>query len=262
MSQTRGMSVRTYVVTGSGSGIGAATAARLRDRGHRVVGVDLHDADVTADLATEEGRASMIASVGATTGGAIDAAIACAGIAHDDPLTVRVNYFGAVATLAGLRPLLAASTHPRAVAVSSVALMQSVDDDIVDACLRGDEERAATAAEGKGFLIYASTKRALARWVRRTAPSEEWAGHGIPLNAVAPGVVTTPMTAPLLDDPTWLEIVDNSVPMPLGGHAGPEDIAAALDWLASPDNTKTTGQVLFVDGGADAVLRGDDVWPT
>jgi NAD(P)-dependent dehydrogenase (short-subunit alcohol dehydrogenase family) len=226
------------------------------------VGVDLRDAEVTADLATADGRASMIAGVGATAGDTVDAVIACAGIASDDPLTVRVNYFGAVATLDGLRPLLANSAHPRAATVSSVALLQSVDDDIVGGCLDGDEERAVNAAEGKGFLIYASTKRALARWVRRTAPTDPWARAGITLNAVAPGVVLTPMTAPLVDDPTWLEIVDNSVPMPLGGHARPEEIAALLDWLTSPDNSKTTGQVIFVDGGADVVLRGDDVWQT
>ena len=89
----------------------------------------------------------------------------------------------------------------------------------------------------------------------RMAPTAPWAGAGIPLNAVAPGVVTTPMTAPLLDDPTWHEIVDDAVPMPLGGYAGPDEIAAVLDWLTGPDNTKVTGQVIFVDGGADAVLR-------
>ena len=72
----------------------------------------------------------------------------------------------------------------------------------------------------------------------------------------------TPMTEPLLGDPTWREIVDESVPMPLGGYARPEEIAALLDYLTSPDNTKVTGQVIFVDGGADTVLREDDIWAT
>jgi hypothetical protein len=70
------------------------------------------------------------------------------------------------------------------------------------------------------------------------------------------------MTAPLLDDPTWHEIVDDAVPMPLGGHARADEIAPLLDWLTGPDNTKVTGQVLFIDGGADAVLREDDIWST
>ena len=44
-------------------------------------------------------------------------------------------------------------------------------------------------------LIYGTTKRALAGWIRRNAPTDEWAGAGIPLNAIAPGVAETPMTA-------------------------------------------------------------------
>jgi len=255
---------RTYVVTGSASGIGAATAQRLRDDGHRVVGVDLHDADITADLATNEGRLSLVDRVRDATGGQVDGVVAGAGISSGDPVTVSINYFGAVATLEGLRPFLGQSTQPRAVTITSVAQLQSVDDDIVDACLRNDEAAAlaAAAAENKGVFVYASSKRALARWVRRTAPTEAWAGAGIPLNAVAPGVVTTPMTAPLLGDATWREIVDDAVPMPLGGYARPEEIAGVLTWLTSPDNTKVTGQVIFVDGGADTVLRSDDIWTT
>lgn len=256
------MSERTYVVTGSASGIGQATTKRLMDAGHHVIGVDLHDADVVADLATTAGRRALVDGVQAATGGRVDAVIASAGISSGDPITVSINFFGAVATLEGLRPFLTESEHARAVTISSVALLQSLDDDIVDACLRDDEPAAVAAAEGKGVFVYPSTKRALARWVRRTAPTEAWAGAGIPLNAVAPGVVATPMTAPLLDDPTWREIVDDAVPMPLGGHAQPEEVAALLDWLTSRDNTKVTGQVVFLDGGADAVLRPHDVWAT
>jgi NAD(P)-dependent dehydrogenase (short-subunit alcohol dehydrogenase family) len=256
------MSERTYVVTGSASGIGAATAARLQAGGHRVVGVDLRDADVIADLATKKGRRTLVDQVRAATGGHVDGVIACAGISSGDPVTVSINFFGSVATLLGLRPFLAQSEAPRATTICSVALLQSVDDDIVDACLRDDEAVACAAAEGQCVFVYSSTKRALARWIRRTAPTAPWAGAGIPLNAVAPGVVTTPMTAPLLDDPTWHEIVDDAVPMPLGGHARADEIAPLLDWLTGPDNTKVTGQVLFIDGGADAVLREDDIWST
>jgi NAD(P)-dependent dehydrogenase (short-subunit alcohol dehydrogenase family) len=256
------MSERTYVITGSASGIGAATAKRLVDSGHRVIGVDLHDADVIADLATRQGRTALVDGVRDATGGRIDGIIAGAGISSEDPVTVSINFFGAVATLEGLRPFLAASEHPRAATICSVALLQSLEDDIVDACLRDDEDAAVAAAHGKGVFVYPSTKRALARWVRRHAPTDAWAGAGIPLNAVAPGVVTTPMTAPLLADPVWHEIVDDAVPMPLAGYAEPEEIAPVLDWLTSPDNTKITGQVLFVDGGADAVLRTHDIWAT
>ena len=56
--------MKTYVVSGSASGIGAALTARLRGDGHAVVGVDLHDAEVTADLATAAGRAAAVALAG------------------------------------------------------------------------------------------------------------------------------------------------------------------------------------------------------
>jgi enoyl-[acyl-carrier-protein] reductase (NADH) len=48
--------------------------------------------------------------------------------------------------------------------------------------------------------------------------------------------------------------------MPLAGHARAEEIAPILAFLAGPECRHVTGQVLFVDGGADAVLTGDDIW--
>ena len=98
--------------------------------------------------------------------------------------------------------------------------------------------------------------------MRREAPSGRWAGAGVALNAVAPGVVATPLSAPVLEDPELRPLVDEAVPMPFGGIAAPRHVAEAIAFLASPDTLRVTGQVLFVDGGTDAVLRGDDVWQT
>lgn len=256
---------RTYLVTGAASGIGKATAALLRERGHAVIGADLKDSDISADLSTAEGRAELATCARELTGGHLDAVIACAGIAHFDPLTIKVNYFGAVATLEGLRPLLAAGTDPRAVVIGSIDSVHPTDSAIVEAALAGDEDAAVTAARaavdrGEGHLAYSSSKAAVSRWVRRSAITEDWAGAGIPLNAVGPGVIITPMTQPLLDDPEMRKLVEQSVPMPLHGHARPEQIAPLIAWLTSPENTHVTGQVVFVDGGADAVLRGDRTW--
>ncbi len=256
---------RTHLVTGAASGIGRAVAARLRDRGHTVIGVDLKGADITADLATAEGRTALVARATELSGGRLDAVIACAGTAAFDPLTIRVNHFGAVATLEGLRPLLAASDAPRAVVVSSVASIHPADEALVEAALSGDEDAAVTAAQaavdrGEGRVIYGSSKQSVARWVRRTAATEDWAAAGITLNAVAPGTVVTPMTRPMIDDPRTRAVVDGAVPMPLNGHAAPEQVAPLLEWLTSAENTHVTGQVVFVDGGADAVLRGDRTW--
>lgn len=251
--------MRTYVVTGSASGIGAATAERLSTAGHRVIGVDLRDADVTADLSTVDGRGGMVDGVSAITR-EIDAIVACAGISADGPATIAVNYFGAVATLEGLWPLLAGSAAPRAVVIASVASILGAEADVVDACLSGDEPAALDRMGANPAMAYLTSKTALARWVRRTAPTPPWAGAGIPLNAIAPGTVRTPMTAELLAVDGGQEMVDAAVPMPLNGHAGPEHIAPLLEFLASAENTHVTGQVVFVDGGADAVLRGDRTW--
>ena len=251
---------RTHLVTGSASGIGQATADALREAGERVITLDLHSADVVADLSTPDGRRTGVDGVIAAAGGSLDVIIASAGTAEMTGMTMRVNYFGTVALLEGLRPLLASSPTPRAVVISSVGILFSTIDAAVVACLAGDEEAAVAAAETSPILAYPSSKRALARWVRRVAPSAAWAGAGIALNAIGPGVVETPMIQALLDDPAGIEMLDSGVPMPLSGHSRPAQIVPALMFLTSAENTLITGQMLFVDGGADSLIRGDDIW--
>ncbi|MBN9630364.1 MAG: SDR family oxidoreductase, partial [Actinobacteria bacterium] len=80
------------------------------------------------------------------------------------------------------------------------------------------------------------------------------------LNAVAPGTVITPMTADLLKTPEGAAMVDAAVPMPLNYHQPPESVANLLIWLTSVENSHLAGQVIYDDGGADATLRGDDIW--
>src|SRR6188474_1717465 len=133
---------RTYVITGAASGIGAATAALLAADGHRIISVDLHDADVCVDLATTAGRIQLVDDVRRVSDGRIDALIAAAGTATQGNTDIKVNYFGAVATLDGLRPLLAAGNAPRAVAVASYAVIRPHSEELVAACLDGDEDAA------------------------------------------------------------------------------------------------------------------------
>lgn len=258
---------RTYVVTGAASGIGQATAALLRKRGARVIGVDVRSVDVVADLSTHQGRQDAIDGILCEAGRRLDAVIANAGLASPSPATVAVNYFGAVELLIGLRPALAAARDPRAVVVSSMATLMPVSAELVDACLAGDEAvalKVAAELEAAGpqaaSKIYPSSKRALSRWVRREAASPRWAGCGIPLNAVAPGIVETPMVAGLMSDAATREATDAMVPMPLGGHLQVGPVASLLAWLASEENTHLCGQTVYIDGGSDVVLRGDDVW--
>jgi NAD(P)-dependent dehydrogenase (short-subunit alcohol dehydrogenase family) len=258
---------RTYAVTGSASGIGQATAALLRRRGHRVIGVDLRCGDVVADLSTPQGREEAVEGVLDECGGRLDGVVANAGLALPVAATVAVNYFGTVALLDGLRPVLAASRAPRAVATSSMATLMPVHAPLVEACLAGDEDLAMSLAADleahgpeAGAVLYPSSKRALSRWVRRHAPTPRWAGCGIPLNAVAPGIVRTPMVADLIATDAGREALAGVVPMPLNGYLEPEQVAALLAWLVSEENTHVCGQTVYVDGGSDVVLRGDDVW--
>lgn len=258
---------RSYVITGAGSGIGLATAELLRERGATVIGVDLKGAEVEADLSTREGRSAAADAALAAANGTIDAVIACAGISAPIPLTASVNFFGVTEFLDHLAPALARSASPRAAVVSSMASLQANSAEQVDAMLAGDEALtvqigAALAAKGPqaGYLNYPSSKRALSRWVRREAIAPRFAGAGIPLNAVAPGTVVSPMTEKLLATPEGRAMVDANVPMPLNGHSDAIVIARLLAWLTSEENTHTTGQVIYTDGGADASLRGDNIW--
>ena len=258
---------RTSVITGAASGIGKATKELLEQRGERTIGVDIHDAEVVADLSTAEGRTALVDAVRKASGGGIDAVYAVAGLALPAPATVAVNYFGTVATLEGLRPLLAGSAAPRAVAVSSMAALLGSDGELVSLLTAGDEPAAMARAEvmtkelaTMGQLIYASTKLALSRWVRRRAATAEWAGAGIPLNAVAPGVIATPMTSNLIATEEARASLLKVVPMPLNGIAEPIVVARLLAWLNSEENTHLCGQIVYVDGGSDVVIRGDSVW--
>jgi len=257
---------RTFVVTGAASGIGKTTAELLQSRGETVIGVDLRGTDVNVDLTTAEGRTALVEQVREKSGGKIDGILAIAGLAHPIPATVGVNYFGMVATLEGLRPLLEGSDAPRAAGVASMASLNPVDDELVAAMTAGDEAAALARAEilagdeSTGYLIYGSTKKAFAQWIRRTAPTDDWAAAGIPLNAIAPGVIVTPMTAPLLETEEGREQIRAGVPMPLNGFAEPIVPARLLAWLVSEENSHLCGQVVFIDGGSDVVIRGDSTW--
>lgn len=256
--------MRTIVVTGSASGMGAATRRRLEAAGERVIGVDVRDAEVVADLGTEDGRDQAIDAVVSVSGGRLDGLVTCAGIGgrSDRPgsLVVSVNYFGTVALLDGLRPLLARGARPAAVAISSnsTTTQPGVPRAVIDRCLEGDEAAARAAGDAAGAMAaYPATKTAIAWWVRRNAPTAAWAGEGITLNAVAPGAVETPLLDEMRHDPLIGGFIDE-FPIPVGRKGTADELAAFVQFLLGPDARFFCGSVVFVDGGTDASMRPDD----
>jgi len=253
--------MRTVCITGSAGGIGAATRARLEQAGDRVIGVDVRDAEVISDLSTPAGRAAMVASVAGASGGVLDGLVAAAGIMGQEPLVVAINYFGAIATLEGLQPLLARGTDASAVAISSnsTTTTPGLPPTLVDVIRAGDEPAAlAATSAAPGVFAYPASKLALARWVRQHAPQPDWIGAGIRLNAIAPGVIETPMTK---NDLEFIFSIPDVFPVPIGRPGRPEEIASLLAYLLSPDAGFFCGSVVFADGGTDAAVRADD-FPT
>ena len=254
------MTARTILVTGSARGIGEATVQRMTAEGHHAIGLDLDDADIAADLSTAEGRAKALQGVETLCGGKLDGVIACAGLAGADTAAmVAVNYFGTVALIEGLLPLLAKADQPRAVAVSSSSIILGHDEALVEACLAGDEPGAKALASETPNVVYASTKVALSRWVRRTSILPEWAGRGVLLNAVAPGTVLTRITRPILATEQGRAMLAEATPIAVPAYAEPEDVAPLLTFLASADCRYIVGQTIFIDGGKDVIRRGDQL---
>jgi NAD(P)-dependent dehydrogenase (short-subunit alcohol dehydrogenase family) len=200
---------RTTVVSGSKSGMGRAVRNLLEARGERVIGVDLGEADVVADLGAAEGREAALTAIAAASPDGIDAIL-------------------------------------------------PFDAELVELCLAGDELRALGRADHVAEA-YASSKRALTRWIRRTAAAPGWAPAGVLLNGVAPGLVRTPMTEPLLATDEGRAMLAASAPFAVREAASADDVAPLLAFLASPDNRYMVGQVPFCDGGKDVLLRGERV---
>ena len=253
----------TIAITGAAGGMGVATRSVLQAAGHRVIGVDMRDSEVIADLSTVDGRREMIEAVTAASDGVLDGLVAAAGISSNgsnEALVVSINYFGAVAALAGLRPLLARGTNPSAVAISSNSTTTQVGIPLaaVSACLAGDEDAACAAAARSPMGGYPASKLALAHWVRQQATSASWIGSGIRLNAIAPGLIETPMTAG--GGVEFVLSLGEVYPVPIQRAGTAAEVAGLLAYLLSPAAGFFVGSCIVMDGGTDAVIRPTD-WP-
>lgn len=261
---------RTYAVTGSASGMGAAVVERLRAAGHSVVTVDIQEADVVADLSTPEGRRAAVEKVLAECDGRLDGAVLAAGLGptagRERARTItQVNYLGVVELLDGWRDALAAADDAKVVVFgsNSTTTVPLVPGAAVRALLAGDAERALRAYRVFGrqapTFAYAASKIAVSSWVRRNATRAEWIGRGIRLNAIAPGAVLTPLLEKQLANPAEARQV-RRFPVPAGGFGDPGHLADWVVLMLGEAADFMVGSVVFVDGGTDALLRPDD-WP-
>lgn len=260
-------SPRTVVVTGSGSGLGLATSRRLVESGYRVIGVDLRDADVEVDLRDAMERRSAVEQIVGLCDGHLDSLVtfagvsAFAGLGGDD--IVSINYFGTVELASALCESLEMGIESSVVAVSSNAATTApgVNESLVESCLAGDELEARAAGREVGPVgAYSASKFAVARWVRRHAPSDEWIGRGITLNAIVPGLFETPMTQAMRQLPDASAMLKKSR-LPIGRSGQPTEVAELVAFLVGPNARFIVGSLMFIDGGKDAALRADD-WPS
>lgn len=246
-------------ISGSASGIGAAVSALLRAAGHRVIGIDRANAEVLADLSTAHGREAAIAAVLEQCDGVLDGLVCCAGVGVTAPscgLILSVNYFGVSQLLDGLAPALAKGNQPAALVIGSVAATQPgvEQQPMTEVLLAGNEADACALADslGQPHFAYACSKYAITQHARRL--TKPWAQQGIRLNVVAPGAVQTPLHQASLDDARFGKAVREFV-APLGRSGTPEEIAALVAFLQSPQAAFIHGSVVFIDGGMDAMVR-------
>jgi NAD(P)-dependent dehydrogenase (short-subunit alcohol dehydrogenase family) len=251
MNQNGRMKDKVVLVTGAASGLGHATALRLSAEGARVV-----CADMSTDGVAETARA-IIAAGGEAMAIVADVTdeSACARMVAD-----TVAQFGRLTTLvnsAGVRPAQPGATPAHAdwqrvvdinltgTYLTSRAAMQSLID---SQC--GSITNLASIfglVGGSTGAAYAASKGGIVNLTRQMAL--EWA-PAVRVNCVCPGVIETPMTAPLRQDPAWAEQVLKRYP--LGRFGKPEEIAAAILYLASDEAAFVTGVALPVDGGYTA----------
>jgi 3alpha-hydroxysteroid 3-dehydrogenase len=251
----------TAVVTGSYSGIGRAVRGQLEAEGDRVIGIDIREAEIVADLSTPEGREEAVEQALERSAGEIDKLVVAAGLGGGKDgtgLTVlNLNYYGSVEIMDALKPAMIGRPNPSVVAISSNSSQFGVDyqDPTVLALLEGDVAKSNEAfGDQDSGAAYRLSKHAVVRAVRRRAVA--WGPDGVRINAVVPGQTQTPLFQRVMDDPLMSQFV-GMIPLPIGRVADPKEVANVVCFALSDKASYVHGSVLWVDGGTDAGVRPD-----
>jgi NAD(P)-dependent dehydrogenase (short-subunit alcohol dehydrogenase family) len=233
----------TVLVTGGTSGIGHAVASAFATAGASVTvtgtraSADEYDTELTPfTFRTLDMRDHQAVDELASGFGQLDVLVNNAGANFPDGrdewepdaflAALELNVAGAMRLTTGARRALAASAMVGGASVVNLVSMTAY--------------RSTTIVPG-----YSAAKAALLAMTRNLAV--HWAGDGIRVNAVAPGLIDTPMTAPIKAFPQMLEAeVGRGV---LGRMGRPEEVAAAVLFLSCEVSAFTTGSALAVDGG-------------
>lgn len=218
------------VVTGGAQGIGAAVVDRLRSDGFDVTPLDLNGGPgiVQCDVADQSSVAAAAAEIGS-----VDVLVNNAGIWRFGALEdVTTDDFSAALDVNLRGPFHCAQAF-------GAGMLERGSGTIVN--IVSIAGRHANPAVGS----YGPSKAGLVSLTEQIAL--EWGPRGIRCNAVGPGLVTTPGTADVYDDPEVRRV--RAAAVPLRRLAEPIDIARVVAFLVSEDAAYVNGQIIYVDGG-------------